>query len=307
MPIVYDFHSFAESNGEWGWKDFAEIDRLFEEDSGLVVDDMLKVELSVFVQPKNMSLWPMDDSDEPKTVAIRLLTDHQIRREVGTMYFSGLPMFEDGKTYCFYEQIRYSNFEKLVGRDLHTAVEDLRFWMCEQLPNGHIRIVHNLNAAKGKLDRIGDLIELKSELLPSVSDGGSIEAVHLYVETPNEDADALKDLKNETDFVAFCKFYNPWNLEMSYLGTVPLRKGCKPAEVIVDARMLAGMSANTAVSVYIEAPPSRDTIHELRLEDSLDDVPTLSADLKRVIFDGSVLRLGGSSAWMHHHCAAQGG
>jgi len=269
---IYDFHDFGESNGEWGWKDFAEIDRLFEEDSGLVMEDVLKVELSVFVQPKNRYLWPIDDSEEAKTAVIRVLSDQQMKREIGVMHLMGLPLFEEGKSYCFYEQMRFSNFEKLVSRDLRTDPNDLRFWLCEQLPYGHIRIVKNLTSVKSRLDRVSDLVELKEELMPSVTNSESLQPLNLFVEPPHEEEESVKELNNEEDYIAFCKYYNPWKMELSYVGTVPLRRGCTPAEVIVDARMLAGLNSNADVSLFIEGPPSRAVAQEVRLGDNLEAV-----------------------------------
>jgi len=269
---IYDFHDFGESNGEWGWKDFAEIDRLFEEDSGLVLEGVLKVELSVFVQPKNKSLWPIDDSEEAKTAVIRVLTDQQLKREVGIIHLLGLPLFEEGKSYCFYEQMRFSNFEKLISRDLHTDAENLRFWLCEQLPFGHIRIIKNLTNVKPKLDRISDLVELKGELIPSVNNSGSLQPLYLYVERPDNEEESVKELNNDEDYVAFCKYYNPWKMELTYAGTIPLRRGCTPAEIIVDARMLAGLNSNADVSLFIEAPPSHLIAEEICLGDDLEAV-----------------------------------
>lgn len=267
--LVFDFHDFGESNGEWGWKDFAEIDRLFEADSGLVVSDRLKLELNVFVRPKSAPLWPADASETVKSVIVRILTDRQMKREIGTLHCQGLPLFEEGRSYCFYEQMRYNQLEKLVARDLRLDPEDLRFWLCEQLPHGHVRIVRNLSNVQN-LTSMGDVTELKNALLPSVC-SESMEVVMLYVELPVGDEETVKELGSE-DYLAFCKYYDPWKMQLTYIGTVPLRRGCTSAEVILDARMLARLRSNAAVEVYVEAPPGREIVRKLELEDDIDAV-----------------------------------
>lgn len=266
------------------------------------MQDALKVELNVFVQPKSKSLWPLDDSEEAKTTVIRILTDHQLKREVGMIHFLGLPLFEEGKSYCFYEEMRFCHFENLISRDLRISAEDLRFWLCEQLPFGHIRIVKNLNSIKSKISRFSDIVEIKAELLPSINNSESTEALNVYVEWPHDEEETVKELNNDEDFIAFCKYYDPWKMELSYVGTVPLRRGCSPAEVIVDARMLAGMRSNTDVSLYIEAPPSHAIAQELHLEDNLEAVGLFNPP-----FDLTGQFLGWSTARLHNYYSAKGG
>lgn len=247
---------------------------MFEEDSGLIVEDRLQVELNIFVMPRHKTFGIEETSADAKTVVINVQTDAQMKREVGTLVFSGLPTFAEGKSYCFYDHMPFTQFEKLVSRDLRINLEDLRFWLCDQLPRGHIRFLKNLRNVQSPLESIGSLLNLKKDWIPSMDGSDVPENVCIYVEMPNEE-ESVAEIDEKEDFLIFCKYYDPWKMEISYLGTIPLRKDSRPAEIIVDARMLAGMDATATVSVFVEAPPTHNIVEELRSEDRLDTV-TLS-------------------------------
>eukprot|EP00210_Caulerpa_lentillifera_P007378 g7051.t1 len=268
------FHNFGESNGEWGWKDFAQISRLTEEDSGLLVDDTMKVELNLFVRSNAVEPPESDAQNEAiHTIEFRVLTDKKLRtvfNQSGTV--SGLASFEDCKSYCICDQLRMSNFVELISRDLKLSKDQLRFWLCEQQPSNQLRIIKNLSNKNLKIQRISDLVTLSNNYVGRVGKSSVSHSIDIYVETPMPGQEDLPTIDNEEDWIAFLKHYDPWKQELKFIGTIPLRNNCTPVELMVDARMHTGMKTASDVSLFIERPVSSFLIHQVKSDDVLDAV-----------------------------------
>lgn len=268
------FHNFGESNGEWGWKDFAQISRLTEEDSGLLVQDTMKVELNLYVQSNAVEEPESDvNVDDCAMVEIRVLTDRKLKSLLNqSTSASGLASFKECKSYCICDQLRMSSFAELVGRDLMIGKDQLRFWLCEQQPSNQLRIIKNLSNKNLKIQRISDVVSLSNNYVGKVGKSSAPCSMDIFVESPAPGQEELTTIDNEEDWIAFLKYYDPWNMELKFIGTIPLRKNCTPVEIMVDARMHAGMKSGSDVALYIERPVSAFLTHQVKTDDVLDIV-----------------------------------
>lgn len=269
---INEFHNFGESNGEWGWKDFAQISRLTEEDSGLIMNDKMKVELNLYVRPKKGDGAESSvHSGSCQPVELSVLTDVKIKSELKKRA-SGLVSFRNCKSYCFCNELQMSKFLTIVSRDVGLPKEQLRFWLCEEQPSNQLRIVKNLTNKNLKLQKMSDVAELWNDCVARVGRLSSPCSINIFVEMPPQGRQELLNLNPEEDWIAFLKYYDPFKGEVKYIGTIPLRKSCTPVDLLNEAQSLAGMKADAESVMFVERPVSSFLMYKIKKDDDLDAV-----------------------------------
>eukprot|EP00210_Caulerpa_lentillifera_P005968 g5703.t1 len=270
---VDGFHNFGESNGEWGWKDFAQISRLTEEDSGLLLDNRMKVELNLYVRPREGEGAESEiHNGSCNTVELRVLTDKKLRQQEQLEVCSGLTSFDNCKSYCFCIQLPLMQFFEMISQDVRQKKEHLRFWLCEEQASKQIRVLKNLSHKKLGLKKISDVVKLNNDCVARIGRSSASCSIDIFVESPLQWRQDLPKINEEEDWIAFLKHYNPEKGVLSYIGTIPLRRNCTPEELMKEARVLAGLKDDGNSSVYIERPVSSFLVYQIKKSDDLDAV-----------------------------------